>query len=324
MQGVLNLNKPAGPTSHDVVARVRRALKLRRVGHAGTLDPMARGVLLVCVGSATRIVEYFRDLPKSYRAELLFGVTTDTQDITGAVREERPAGHVRAEELKAVLERFRGPIAQVPPMVSAVKHEGRRLYQLARAGQEVARAPRPVMIHALSLCAFEPGEHPRALLSVTCSGGTYIRTLCADIGEALGVGATLADLERTRVGPFSVEESLTLEEMETLAAAGRIVERLLSPAEALSHLPAVVLDAAACRALSHGQRAVLQPSPLRSVPAADLPLRLLDAAGELVAIGRLRQEEERFIVTPEKVFRSPDPRSEVNGGQAAKPRTRDP
>jgi tRNA pseudouridine55 synthase len=301
MQGVLNIYKPSGPTSHDIVARVRRLLGVRRVGHAGTLDPMARGVLVVCVGNATRIVEYLGGLPKSYRAEMTLGIATDTQDITGRVLEERPAEHVGEEALRAVLEQFRGPILQVPPMVSAVKHEGRRLYQLARAGREVERAARPVTIYELELRAFGPGERPRATLDVTCSGGTYVRTLCAEIGAALGTGGALSDLERTAVGPFRAAESRTLEELELLAAEGRAHEALLSPAAALTHLPTVVVDEAGCAAIAHGRSAPVLDSPAEQ---AAVLYRVLDQAGELVAIGRVDERDGSRVVAPEKVFRT--------------------
>jgi tRNA pseudouridine55 synthase len=300
MNGVLNLYKPAGPTSHDVVARVRRLVGVKRVGHAGTLDPMARGVLVVCVGAATRIIEYWSELPKRYVAEMVLGIDTDTQDTTGEITEERPAGHVREEDLRSALARFRGPILQVPPMVSAVKHEGERLYRLARAGREVTRSPRPVTIHALECLEFRPGGRPRARLAVTCSGGTYIRTLCADIGAALGTGGTMSDLERTAVGPFRVEESLSLDDLAALAAAGRLGERLISPADALSHLPAVVLDEDACRAVAQG-KAVEGDA---AVPPNG-PLRLLSPSGELIAIARLRERDGTVRLEPDKVFWSP-------------------
>lgn len=308
MNGVLNIYKPPGPTSHDVVARVRRAVGVKRVGHAGTLDPMARGVLVVCVGPATRIIEYFGALPKSYMAEMVLGIATDTQDTTGRVIEERRAGHLRADDLHGALAAFRGPILQVPPMVSAVKHEGERLYRLARAGREVERAARPVTIHALECLEFQPGERPRARLAVTCSGGTYVRTLCADIGAALGVGAAMSDLERTAVGPFRVEESLPLDDLGHLAAAGRLAERLLCPADALSHLPALVLTEEQCRAVSQGR--AITPPPPAPLPETERgaggkespPIRLLSPSGVLVGIARLRPEGGTSRLAPEKVF----------------------
>ena len=320
MNGVLNLYKPSGPTSHDVVARVRRVVGMKRVGHAGTLDPMARGVLVVCLGAATRIIEYWSELPKSYVAEMVLGIATDTQDTTGQVIAERPAGGVREADLRAVLGRFRGPILQVPPMVSAVKHAGERLYRLAREGREVARAPRPVTIHALECREFQPGERPRARLAVTCSSGTYVRTLCADIGDALGTGAAMSDLERTAVGPFRVEESLSLDDLAALAAAGRLSERLISPADALAHLPAVVLDDAACRAVMQGQTipggegakgrggdtAGRDVSPSRPLaPSPPRVVRLLNSQGELIALARVQEQDGMVRLAPEKVFGAP-------------------
>jgi tRNA pseudouridine55 synthase len=322
MQGVLNLYKPSGPTSHDVVARVRRVVGMKHVGHAGTLDPMARGVLVVCLGAATRIIEYWSELPKSYVAEMVLGIATDTQDTSGQVTEERPAAEIQETDLRAALTRFRGPILQVPPMVSAVKHGGERLYRLAREGRKVERAPRPVTIHALECLEFHPGERPRARLAVTCSGGTYVRTLCADIGAALGTGAAMSDLERTAVGPFRVEESLSLDDLATATFAGRLSERLISPADALAHLPAVVLDEAACRAVMQG-RAVQPPERWQPPQPPNNggsglppllggwggkhtgPLRLLNARGELIAIARIQQQDGTARLAPEKVFGSP-------------------
>jgi tRNA pseudouridine55 synthase len=310
MQGVLNIYKPSGPTSHDVVARVRRLLGVRRVGHAGTLDPMARGVLVICVGSATRIVEYFSEMPKSYLAEMTLGIATDTQDVTGRLLEEKPAQHVKQEALREVLGQFRGPILQVPPMVSAVKHEGRRLYELARAGQEVERAARPVTLYDLELRDFRPGERPTATLAVTCSGGTYVRTLCAEIGAALGTGAALSDLERTAVGPFRAAESRTLEELERLSTEGRLQEALLAPAAALAHLPTVVVDEAGCVEIGHGRAAAYTGEREGAAPRAaegEEPspvVRVLDEAGELIAIGRVDERDGSRVVAPEKVFRT--------------------
>ncbi|MCS6862747.1 MAG: tRNA pseudouridine(55) synthase TruB, partial [Abditibacteriales bacterium] len=211
MTGVLNLLKPPGMTAHDVVDFVRGLLQTQRVGHAGTLDPGAAGVLLVCVGEATRIVEYLMEGTKGYRAEVTFGVTTTTEDAQGDVIAERSATTVTEEKLRATLERFVGDIEQVPPMVSAVQVGGKRLHALARRGETVERPKRRVRVDAIQLLKFTAGERAVALMDVTCSKGTYIRTLAADIGAALGCGAHLSFLVRTRVGQFRLEDSLTLE-----------------------------------------------------------------------------------------------------------------
>ena len=206
--GILIIDKPQDWTSMDVCARLRRCLGERRIGHAGTLDPMATGVLPVFVGRATRAVEFASEGQKEYLAGLRLGLVTDTQDTSGAVLEERPAA-VTPGELEAVLPRFRGPIQQVPPMYSAIKIQGKKLYELARKGREVERPPRPITIHSLTV---EDVLGPdRFLIRVRCSKGTYVRTLCHDIGQALGCGGTMFSLRRTMAAGFSLEQALPLE-----------------------------------------------------------------------------------------------------------------
>lgn len=279
MDGVLNVLKPPGMTSHDVVAVVRRLLRQKRVGHTGTLDPGAAGVLPVCVGQATRLAEYLSELGKVYRAEVVFGVATDTQDGFGSVTERRPCPGLTAAAVRDVLPRFTGPVRQVPPMVSAVKVGGRRLYELAREGREVERAARTVTIHRLALLHFQPGPEPVARLEVACSKGTYVRVLAADIGAALGVPAHLAHLVRTAAGPFDLTGSVTLEEL----AAGPVEQYLLPAAAAVAFLPQVVLDAAAAAGVRHGRVPRL---PGDRLPAAG-PVALLGPGGELLATARV-------------------------------------
>ena len=207
MNGIVIVNKPQGWTSQDVTARLRRVFGTRRIGHGGTLDPMATGVLPVFVGRATRGVEFFEHAEKTYEATLRLGITTDTEDITGTVLEERPV-EVTREQLEKTLENFRGEIMQVPPMYSALKVNGQKLCDLARKGKEVERQPRPITIHELTLLGME-AEGIR--LRVRCSKGTYIRTLCKDIGEALGCGGCMAALCRVTAGEYTLEESVALE-----------------------------------------------------------------------------------------------------------------
>lgn len=205
--GILIIDKSAGWTSHDVVAKLRGKLREKRIGHAGTLDPMATGVLPIFIGRATRAVEFAAEGEKEYVAGLKLGVTTDTQDMTGTVLAERPAA-VTADELERVLEGFRGPILQIPPMYSALKRDGKKLYELARRGVEVDREPRPITIHALTL---EGGDGPADFtLRIRCSKGTYVRTLCHDIGQALGCGGAMSALRRTMACGFTLEEALPL------------------------------------------------------------------------------------------------------------------
>lgn len=209
MNGIVIVDKPAGWTSQDVTARLRRVFNTRRIGHGGTLDPMATGVLPVFVGRATRGVEFFEHAEKSYEAVLHLGITTDTEDITGTVLERREA-NVTREALEAALEAFRGEILQVPPMYSALKVDGQKLCDLARKGKEVERAPRPITIHELELLELDGSL---ARLRVRCSKGTYIRTLCKDIGEALGCGGCMEALRRTSAGEYSIDEAVPLERL---------------------------------------------------------------------------------------------------------------
>lgn len=232
--GIIIIDKPADWTSMDVCAKLRGILKEKRIGHGGTLDPMATGVLPVFVGSATRAVEFAEKGDKEYIAGLRLGVTTNTQDITGEILDQRPVSCAEAE-LRAVLPRFTGPIAQVPPMFSAIKRDGKKLYELARAGREVHREPRPVTVHALELLG-RAGE-AEYLLRVRCSKGTYVRTLCHDIGQALGCGGCMSSLRRTMAAGFTLEQAVTLEQVQDQG------EALLLPVDAFfSRFPAYPLS----------------------------------------------------------------------------------
>ncbi|MBQ3270859.1 MAG: tRNA pseudouridine(55) synthase TruB [Clostridia bacterium] len=255
MNGFLNLYKPTGRTSSDAVVFVRRRLpKGTAVGHGGTLDPEASGVLPVCVGSATRLFDYIIDKQKTYVARLQLGVETDTQDATGQVVAERPVT-VGEAELRAVLGRFVGEIEQVPPMYSALKRDGRRLYQLARRGQSVALEPRRCRVDAVEYLGRE-GEDLYAI-KVRCGKGVYIRTLCHDIGQALGCGAHMRALERTEAGIFRIEDALSLEDVDALASEDRLGSALIPLDAPLGHLPAV-------RVGERCRHAVLNGNPLRA------------------------------------------------------------
>lgn len=245
MSGILLVDKPAGWTSHDVVGRLRRMTGQRRIGHSGTLDPMATGLLVVFLGRATRAVEFAEGHDKAYTALLRPGVVTDTLDTTGAVLATSPERPTRSE-LEAALGAFRGEIEQLPPMYSALKLGGKKLYEIARAGGEVERKPRPVTIYRLECTGERDGDF---VLEVECSKGTYIRTLCDDIGRALGCGACMSGLRRTRAGGFDVRDALTIEEIERRGA-----ENCLLPVDALFEGRPVVLlkDARAEKALRNG------------------------------------------------------------------------
>ena len=236
MNGIVIVDKPAGWTSQDVTARLRRVYGTRRIGHGGTLDPMATGVLPVFVGRATRGVEFFEHAEKGYEATLVPGLTTDTEDATGAVLTRQQVS-LTEEQVEAVLPRFRGEILQVPLMYSALKVNGQKLCDLARKGREVAREPRPITIHALTFLGFEEGN---VRLRVSCSKGTYIRTLCKDIGEALGCGACMGSLRRTRAGDYTLADAVPL---DTLLESEH-PEDYLRPVDSLfSSFPAVTLTA---------------------------------------------------------------------------------
>lgn len=282
LEGVLIVHKEAGWTSHDVVGKVRKLLGGTKVGHAGTLDPNATGVLPILVGRATRIAEYLVDWDKEYRAVLRLGETTDTQDATGQVLTRVDPGEVTEDMLQAVIARFRGVQQQLPPMYSAVKVGGQPLYKAARAGRTVDREARSIVIHQLEIVAVHGRD---VTLRVVCSKGTYVRTLCADIGQVLGLGGHLYALERRRVGPLSIEQAVTIEQVAGHLATGTLRRQFISLDQLLFQLPAVVVDAEQAQRVLHG-------SPISPVGVGHLPsspstvsVRLKDEAGQLLAIG---------------------------------------
>lgn len=234
MNGIVIVDKPQGWTSQDVTARLRRVYATRRIGHGGTLDPMATGVLPVFVGRATRGVEFFEHAEKTYETVLLLGRTTDTQDVTGAILAEKPV-HLSPADIERVLPRFRGDILQVPPMYSALKVNGKKLYELARKGQEVERQPRPITVFELTNLGF---DGTRLSLRVRCSKGTYIRTLCQDIGDALGCGGCMEALRRVRAGEYGIEDAVPLEQL----LESETPEQYLRGLDTMfAHCPAVTL-----------------------------------------------------------------------------------
>lgn len=240
VSGILNLDKPRGMTSHDAVDAVRRILGIRAVGHTGTLDPEASGVLVLCLGGATKFARFFEALEKTYWTVLQLGLCTDTQDATGAVTRQCEVSPLTPAQLHDVLDRFHGPLQQIPPMYSAVKYHGQRLYRLARRGQTVARPARDIFIRHLVLL---DQRGTQITLSVTCSKGTYIRTLGEDIGLALGCGAHVVHLQRCRVGSFSLHGACSLEVLQQQASAGALSHVLMPVTQALSFLPSLTLTA---------------------------------------------------------------------------------
>ena len=276
LAGLLNIDKPTGITSHDVVNRVRRVAGMRRVGHAGTLDPLATGVLLVCLGRATRLVEYLTGQPKTYEAVIRLGQTTDTYDAEGAVTAERPITFSETD-LAQALARFQGEIEQAPPMYSAVKQGGQPLYKLARQGKEVARPPRRVTIYQLDVLEWRP---PLLSLRIRCSKGTYIRSLAHDLGKALGCGGHIAALRRAAVGDFTLATAVPLADL----TPDNLKNYLLPVDAAVSHLPRLDLPEAEANRLLMGQPVPRQPAQ----PAAGL-VRAYGADGRFLGVARANE-----------------------------------
>lgn len=297
MDGVINVRKTSGPTSHDVVYDIRRIFGQKRVGHAGTLDPMATGVLVVCLGKATRIVEYLMGAPKEYIAEMVLGKSTDSEDSTGTVTSETNASYVTLEALKDAAQSFTGEIMQTPPMVSAVKYNGERLYKLARKGQVVDREPRKVTIYAVEVLEFAPGKTAKARIRVECSSGTYIRTLCSDIGDKLGCGAHMSALERTMVGRFNIQTACTVDEIREAKDQDRLDSIVTSIGDALSDMPCVEVSNMEADLIKNGQSVAMKYSG-----SADETVRAVSKDGELIAIGIITASNESLWFKPKKVL----------------------
>ena len=284
IDGFIVIDKPVGITSHDVVSRVRRILGTRKVGHTGTLDPFATGVLPVAVNDGTKAIPFLDEGIKCYEAVMRLGVTTDTLDITGTVQTETDSTSVGLEQFVEALSGFTGSISQTPPMFSAIKQNGQPLYKLARKGIEVERKARQVEIIALELLSFTP---PYASIKVTCSRGTYVRSLADDIGAKLGCGAVLQDLRRTVSGPFTMGLAVSLEKLEDTAREGRLKTLFLSPHAALGHLADIELDDVACGKVRHGQSPAVQDLQLAVPPASDNGnLIRLSQNEKLIAVGQ--------------------------------------
>jgi tRNA pseudouridine55 synthase len=292
VDGILNIDKPQGITSYRVVSLVKRLSGERRVGHAGTLDPMATGVLPVCLGQATRVVEFLADASKSYRAEIELGLTTDTYDASGRVIQQMEPSRIQREQVEAALASFRGVIRQTPPMYSAVRHRGRKLYELARAGITVERKSRPATIYSLEMLDFQP---PVITIEAECSKGTYIRSLAHDLGQILGCGAILKSLVRLSHGPFDIKDALSVPQLEDAFRHG-YWEHYIYPADhVLSAWPAVVVDEATEQIIRNGV-----PVALPLEPSGGHRCRTYTADGDF--LGVLRFEPQKGQWHPEKVF----------------------
>jgi tRNA pseudouridine55 synthase len=309
MLGALIIDKPEGYTSHDVVARVRRAAGTRRVGHAGTLDPFATGALVCCIGPATRLVQFLVGLDKEYLATVRLGYATDTQDRTGKqITPLRSPTELGLEELRRTLREFNGPQLQMPPMFSAKKVGGERLYRAAREGREVERDHVSIIVHSMELI---DGDVPRLTTNqdgtvdfcilVRCSSGTYVRTLAHDIGERLDVGAHLSKLRRTKVGHFRLADGLTLDELETMDRDA-LVDALISPYDMLLNLPALALDDDDTSRITKGRALTLSPEQAAAVEPKAHKIRLSDRKGDLIAVADF--DREARLVSPRIVLAS--------------------
>lgn len=277
MDGLINIYKEKGFTSHDVVAKMRGILHMKKIGHTGTLDPDAEGVLPVCIGKGTKLCSLLEDHDKTYRAVLLLGVETDTQDVSGQILDQKPVS-VSEERILSVLDEFRGEIMQVPPMYSALKVNGKKLYEYAREGKVVERKARPVTIYELTV---EKLELPRMTLTVRCSKGTYIRTLCHDIGQALGCGGCMESLIRTRVGNFHLEDAITLSELEEKRDSNHLESCVMTVEKVFSVLPA----ASACKQydvlIHNGNR--IRDFMLKEKPEKG-QIRMYDSSGQFIGV----------------------------------------
>jgi len=298
--GILVVDKGPGATSFDVVAIVRRRLGVRRIGHAGTLDPDATGVLPILVGEATKLTPYLVDQDKEYVATVRFGVTTDTHDLSGRVLSETRVADLTPARIEEACRAFVGQIQQVPPMYSAVHHQGRRLYELAREGIEVERAPRDVVIRSI---AIEKVDGPRATLRIVCGKGTYVRVLAADLGAVLGCGAAVESLVRWRVGPFDLRDSVSWSEL--IESTRELWSRMRPVETALAGWPSVRLDGPGAAAFGHGQAADVIPA----AAALEGFVRVHDADGPMIGVGELTAGGSK--VKPVRILHADRPRTRI-------------
>lgn len=296
IHGIINVYKEKGYTSHDVVAKLRGILGQKKIGHTGTLDPDAEGVLPVCLGKATKVCDLLTDKDKTYHAILLLGQATDTQDVSGQVLKSAEVTSSIKEVYQAI-QSFKGDYAQVPPMYSALKVNGKRLYELAREGKAVEREARLVRIHEIKIHEI---VLPRVSMTVTCSKGTYIRTLCHDIGEKLGCGGCMEQLLRTRVGPFYIEDSLKLEEIEILNDIGQLSEHVTEIDSLFSMYPPVQVRSEYQKMLANGNPFYSRQIEKNGIPSQNGIVRVYDADGNFYALYEYLKKENRF--RPVKMF----------------------
>lgn len=297
--GIINVRKEAGYTSHDVVAKLRGICKQKKIGHTGTLDPDAVGVLPVCLGNATRVCDLLTDRSKEYVAGLLLGVISDTQDVSGKILESREVT-VDPAMVEETAASFVGDIMQLPPMYSALKVNGKKLYELARAGREVERTPRPVTVYSLRILE---ENHPRYTMQISCSKGTYIRTLCHDIGGRLGCGGVMESLVRTRVGEFTLENAHTLEEIQSISEAGRLREWILPVESVFSEMRSLAVAEKGFKSLQNGNQLTLlqlKNTDKEFTPEDGEQFRIY--SHQNVFFGIYRYEAAKGLLCPVKLF----------------------
>ncbi|OGN89614.1 MAG: tRNA pseudouridine(55) synthase TruB [Chloroflexi bacterium RBG_13_46_14] len=304
MNGILNINKPEGPTSFNIVSRVKKLTGEKRVGHAGTLDPAASGVLPVCLGSGTRVIEYLMEGAKDYRAEIEFGKTTDTYDAAGSITSLTDSSSVNRNQIETALNNFLGKIQQVPPIYSALKRKGKPYYELARAGIDVEIASRPVMIHNITVRDWKP---PVVTIDVTCGKGTYIRSIAHDLGQIIGCGAHMKSLERRKYGPFSIDDAVSIDELER-SCSGNFWQRYIHPIDSvLLHLKSIVVNDDIMQDIQHGRtfennNISIQTFTDQSQPEEFQETRCRAYGLDGCFLGILRYVSETGQWKPEKVF----------------------
>lgn len=297
MDGILNVYKEKGFTSHDVVAKLRGILHQKKIGHTGTLDPEATGVLPVCLGKATKVCELLTDKDKSYRAVCQLGVETDTQDMTGEVLNRGDYSQITEEQLEECIKSFQGNIMQVPPMYSALKVNGKKLYELAREGKEIERKSRPVRILEIEILE---EKMPKFCIRVRCSKGTYIRTLCHDIGQKLGCGAVMTSLKRTQSGRFGIDRAYPLSEIQKMADEGRLDELVIPVEEMFTHLNAVMAGENAQKALANGNQLKREEYKTEKELTNEEQVRLYTAEGKFHGV--YRYDKKRKLLCPVQLF----------------------
>ena len=301
MNGIINVYKEKGYTSHDVVAILRKIAGQKKIGHTGTLDPDATGVLPVCLGRATKVCDLLTDHDKTYETVLLLGKTTDTQDISGEILKEHPTDHLNEVEVAKVIENFKGTYDQIPPMYSALKVNGKKLYELAREGKTVERKSRKVIIYQIHIKKI---QLPRVRMEVTCSKGTYIRTLCHDIGNWLGTGGCMEELTRTKVGRFELKDSLKLEELRDLAQNGRLEDALIPLDQMFSELQSVVPAEKYISKAYNGNDFFKNQLSEDGKFCSGEKVRVYDAQGHFIGVYRYMEDRKMFHLV--KMFLDPE------------------